>query len=167
MTEHVTTITQMVSDEPSMLYPTVNDDDDEIDHSDEDYVISIQSESDNNNDGEEEDLEHSYMGSGSTIDDLVDSGTLRLLDWNDSMTDIQLGMRFVEEVQAISARYLSQISSKKCRYYFKWVVRTSGHGHAILGGNDYRNLDSPPRCGRCRMLGHNRKNCNNPGSSNV
>ncbi|KAI5662684.1 hypothetical protein M9H77_22007 [Catharanthus roseus] len=43
------------------------------------------------------------MGSGSPIDDLVESGTTRLLDWNDSMTDIQLGMRFVDKVQAISA----------------------------------------------------------------
>ncbi|KAI5659055.1 hypothetical protein M9H77_27848 [Catharanthus roseus] len=43
------------------------------------------------------------MGSGSPIDDLVESGTIRLLDWNDSMTDIQLGMRFVDKVQAISA----------------------------------------------------------------
>ncbi|KAI5673169.1 hypothetical protein M9H77_13533 [Catharanthus roseus] len=38
------------------------------------------------------------MGSGSPIDDLVESGTLRLLDWNDSMTYIQLGMRFVDKV---------------------------------------------------------------------
>ncbi|KAI5649680.1 hypothetical protein M9H77_35685 [Catharanthus roseus] len=43
------------------------------------------------------------MGSGSPIDDLVESGTIRLLDWNDSITDIQLGMRFVDKVQAISA----------------------------------------------------------------
>ncbi|KAI5650566.1 hypothetical protein M9H77_36571 [Catharanthus roseus] len=42
------------------------------------------------------------MGSGSPIDDLVETGTVRLLDWNDSMTDIQLGMRFVDKVQAIS-----------------------------------------------------------------
>ncbi|KAI5672579.1 hypothetical protein M9H77_12943 [Catharanthus roseus] len=27
---------------------------------------------------------------------------------------------------------------------------------------DYRNPDSPPRCGRCSMPGHNRKNYNNP-----
>ncbi|KAI5677856.1 hypothetical protein M9H77_08806 [Catharanthus roseus] len=43
------------------------------------------------------------MGSGSPIDDLVESGTVRLLDWNDSKTDIQLGMRFVNKVQAVSA----------------------------------------------------------------
>ncbi|KAI5683041.1 hypothetical protein M9H77_04269 [Catharanthus roseus] len=43
------------------------------------------------------------MGSGSPIDKLVESGTVRLLDWNDSMTDIQLGMRFVDKVQAVSA----------------------------------------------------------------
>ncbi|KAI5673768.1 hypothetical protein M9H77_14132 [Catharanthus roseus] len=43
------------------------------------------------------------IGSGSPIDDLVKSGTVRLLDWNNSMTDIQLGMRYVDKVQAISA----------------------------------------------------------------
>ncbi|KAI5659313.1 hypothetical protein M9H77_28106 [Catharanthus roseus] len=43
------------------------------------------------------------MGSGSPINDLVEPGTLRLLDWNDSMTDIHLGMRFIDKVQAISA----------------------------------------------------------------
>ncbi|KAI5663785.1 hypothetical protein M9H77_23108 [Catharanthus roseus] len=29
---------------------------------------------------------------GIHIDDLIESGTIRLLDWNDNMTDIQLGM---------------------------------------------------------------------------
>ncbi|KAI5654620.1 hypothetical protein M9H77_31807 [Catharanthus roseus] len=43
------------------------------------------------------------MSSGSPIDDIMESGTDRLLDWNDSMTDIQLGMRFVDKVQAVSA----------------------------------------------------------------
>ncbi|KAI5670786.1 hypothetical protein M9H77_11150 [Catharanthus roseus] len=43
------------------------------------------------------------MSSSSPIDDLVESGTLQLLDLNDSMTDIQLGMRFVDKVQAVSA----------------------------------------------------------------
>ncbi|KAI5659631.1 hypothetical protein M9H77_28424 [Catharanthus roseus] len=57
MMDHVTTITQMVSDEPSMLYPIVSDDGDEIDHCDEDYIISSQSESDDNNDAEEEELQ--------------------------------------------------------------------------------------------------------------
>ncbi|KAI5648603.1 hypothetical protein M9H77_34608 [Catharanthus roseus] len=57
MTEHVTTITQMVFYEPSMLYPAVDDDDDENDHSDEEYVISSESESDGNNDVEEEELQ--------------------------------------------------------------------------------------------------------------
>ncbi|KAI5671032.1 hypothetical protein M9H77_11396 [Catharanthus roseus] len=40
-------------------------------------------------------------------------------------------------------------------------------GKRFRGKIDYRNPDSPPRCGRCRMLGHNRKNCNNPEPSNV
>ncbi|KAI5673887.1 hypothetical protein M9H77_14251 [Catharanthus roseus] len=43
------------------------------------------------------------MGSGSPIDDLVEFGTIRLLNWNYSMTDIELGMRFVDKVQAVSA----------------------------------------------------------------
>ncbi|KAI5678247.1 hypothetical protein M9H77_09197 [Catharanthus roseus] len=52
MTEHITTVTQMVSDELSMLYTTVNNDDDEVDESDGDDVVSSQSESDDNNDPE-------------------------------------------------------------------------------------------------------------------
>ncbi|KAI5666488.1 hypothetical protein M9H77_16341 [Catharanthus roseus] len=40
-------------------------------------------------------------------------------------------------------------------------------GKRFQGEMDYRNPDSPPRCGRCRMPGHNRKNCNNPRPSNV
>ncbi|KAI5648517.1 hypothetical protein M9H77_34522 [Catharanthus roseus] len=35
-------------------------------------------------------------------------------------------------------------------------------GTRFRGEMDYRNLDSPPRCDRCRMPGHNIKNCNNP-----
>ncbi|KAI5675422.1 hypothetical protein M9H77_06372 [Catharanthus roseus] len=42
------------------------------------------------------------MGSGSPIDDLVEFGILQLLNWNESMTDIQLGIRFVDKVQVIS-----------------------------------------------------------------
>ncbi|KAI5665968.1 hypothetical protein M9H77_15821 [Catharanthus roseus] len=40
-------------------------------------------------------------------------------------------------------------------------------GKRFQGEMDYRNPDSPPRCSRCRMPGHNKKNCNNPGPSNV
>ncbi|KAI5663839.1 hypothetical protein M9H77_23162 [Catharanthus roseus] len=40
-------------------------------------------------------------------------------------------------------------------------------GKRFQGEMDYRNPDSLPRCGRRRMPGHNRKNCNNPGTSNV
>ncbi|KAI5661512.1 hypothetical protein M9H77_20835 [Catharanthus roseus] len=111
-----------------MLYNTVNNDDDEVDRTDGNDAVSSQSESDDDNDPEGEfqtppnpvnpessqwfssdryDYTHSGayldMDSGSPIDDLVESGTVRLLDWNDSMTDIQLGMRFVDKVQAISA----------------------------------------------------------------
>ncbi|KAI5663652.1 hypothetical protein M9H77_22975 [Catharanthus roseus] len=141
MNKHITTVTQMVSDELSMLYTTVNDDDDEVDESDGDDAVSSQFELDGANDPKEGELQtpinpinplnpvtenrvpqwessqwcnsarydytHSRafldIGSGSPIDDLVESGTIRLLDWNDSMTDIKLGMRFVDKVQAISA----------------------------------------------------------------
>ncbi|KAI5659207.1 hypothetical protein M9H77_28000 [Catharanthus roseus] len=128
--EYITAVKQMVSDEPSILYSTFNNDDDEGDESDGDDVVSSQSESDDDNDPEEGEFQipqnlvnpinpvienivpqwesrrwfsnarydytHSEafleMGSGFPIDDLVESGTVRLLDWNDSMTDIQLGM---------------------------------------------------------------------------
>ncbi|KAI5662560.1 hypothetical protein M9H77_21883 [Catharanthus roseus] len=43
----------MVSDEPSMLYNTVNNDDNEVDGSDGDDAVSSQSESDDDNDPEE------------------------------------------------------------------------------------------------------------------
>ncbi|KAI5663162.1 hypothetical protein M9H77_22485 [Catharanthus roseus] len=51
--EHITVVTQMVSDEPSMLYSIENNDDDEVDSSDGDDVVSSQSESDDDNDPEE------------------------------------------------------------------------------------------------------------------
>ncbi|KAI5659911.1 hypothetical protein M9H77_28704 [Catharanthus roseus] len=126
----------MVSNEPSMLYSTVNNDDDEVDGSDGDDVVSSQSESDDDNNPEEGefhrplnpknpvnsvtenrvqqwessqwfsnaryDYTHSGafldMCSGSPIDDIIESGTVRFIDWNDSMIDIQLGMRFVDKV---------------------------------------------------------------------
>ncbi|KAI5680254.1 hypothetical protein M9H77_01481 [Catharanthus roseus] len=43
--EHVMTLTQMVSNEPSMLYPSMNEDDDDNDHS-----------NDNNLNDEEDDI---------------------------------------------------------------------------------------------------------------
>ncbi|KAI5661291.1 hypothetical protein M9H77_20614 [Catharanthus roseus] len=49
--------TQMVSDEPSMLYSTINNDDDEVDGSDEDDAVSGQSESDDDNNLEEEEFQ--------------------------------------------------------------------------------------------------------------
>ncbi|KAI5666128.1 hypothetical protein M9H77_15981 [Catharanthus roseus] len=116
--EYITAVTQMVSDEPSMLYSTVNNEDDEIGRSDGDDAVSSQSESDDNNDPEEGEFQtplnpvnpvnpvtenivpqwesrqwfssarydytHSGafldMGSGSPIDDLVESSTVRLLN---------------------------------------------------------------------------------------
>ncbi|KAI5658811.1 hypothetical protein M9H77_27604 [Catharanthus roseus] len=135
--EHITAVTRIVSDELSMLYSTVNNDDDEVDGSDGDDVISNQSESDDDNDPEEGEFQtplnpcnneraangsatsrydYTHSGafldisSGSPIDDLVESDTVRLLDWNDSMTDLQLGIRFVDKVQAVSAVRMYSIS---------------------------------------------------------
>ncbi|KAI5683503.1 hypothetical protein M9H77_04731 [Catharanthus roseus] len=51
--EHITALTQMVSDEPSMLYSIVNNDDDEVDGSDGDDAVFSQSESDDDNDSKE------------------------------------------------------------------------------------------------------------------
>ncbi|KAI5668697.1 hypothetical protein M9H77_18550 [Catharanthus roseus] len=51
--KHITTVTQMVSDEPSMLYSAVNNDDKEVDGSDGDEAISSQSKSDDDNESEE------------------------------------------------------------------------------------------------------------------
>ncbi|KAI5675690.1 hypothetical protein M9H77_06640 [Catharanthus roseus] len=124
--EHITAVSQMVSDEPSMMYSAVNNDDDEVDGSDGDEAVSSQSKSDDDNDSEEGEFQtppnpvnpvnpvtgntmqqwessqwfsnarYDYtqsgafldMGSGSPIDDIIESGTVRLLDWNDSMTDV-------------------------------------------------------------------------------
>ncbi|KAI5668727.1 hypothetical protein M9H77_18580 [Catharanthus roseus] len=57
MNEHIIAVIQMVSDEPSMLYTTVNNDDDEVDQSDGDDVVSSQSESDDDNDPKEGELQ--------------------------------------------------------------------------------------------------------------
>ncbi|KAI5647792.1 hypothetical protein M9H77_33797 [Catharanthus roseus] len=43
------------------------------------------------------------MGYGEQIDDLIESEIIRLLDWNDAMIDLQLGMSFVDKTQTISA----------------------------------------------------------------
>ncbi|KAI5666329.1 hypothetical protein M9H77_16182 [Catharanthus roseus] len=51
--EHITMVTRMVSDEPSTLYNTVNNDDDEVDRLDRDDAVFSQSESDDDNDPEE------------------------------------------------------------------------------------------------------------------
>ncbi|KAI5659561.1 hypothetical protein M9H77_28354 [Catharanthus roseus] len=58
--EYVTAITQMVSHELSMFYPSVDDDDDDDDDdnddTDKDYAISRESDDDNNPDDEENDI---------------------------------------------------------------------------------------------------------------
>ncbi|KAI5680498.1 hypothetical protein M9H77_01725 [Catharanthus roseus] len=112
----------MVYDEPSMLYPTVDEDDDENDHSDEDYPVSSESQDEDNTDVKEEDIQTTLNSVNSNIVTqwqsdqwfssatydytqsraFLDMGSGELLDWNNVMTDIQLGMRFVDKVQAIN-----------------------------------------------------------------
>ncbi|KAI5659002.1 hypothetical protein M9H77_27795 [Catharanthus roseus] len=82
---------RMVFDEPSILYPEVEKDDDDNDDADKDYDVS-------------------NMGSEEQIDDLIESGTIRLLDWNDAMIDIQLGMRFVVKIQEHTNKHRNMTS---------------------------------------------------------
>ncbi|KAI5649770.1 hypothetical protein M9H77_35775 [Catharanthus roseus] len=72
------------------------------------------------------------MGLGEQIDDLIESNTIRLLDMNDAMTDIQLGMRFVNKIQAISAvqKWSIRIGRefrvvKTSKYNFKIYFKTN------------------------------------------
>ncbi|KAI5662562.1 hypothetical protein M9H77_21885 [Catharanthus roseus] len=112
--KHIMAVTHMVSDEPSILYSIVKNDDDEVDGLDRGDVVSSQSKSDDDNDLEKGefhpplnpenpvnpvienivqqwessqwfsnaryDYTHSRafldMGSGSLIDDIIESGTV-------------------------------------------------------------------------------------------
>ncbi|KAI5678689.1 hypothetical protein M9H77_09639 [Catharanthus roseus] len=64
---NVTIIMHIVSDEPSMLYPDIQEDDEDDDDDDTEYDVSTFLD----------------MGSGEQIDNLIESRTIRLLDWND------------------------------------------------------------------------------------
>ncbi|KAI5657729.1 hypothetical protein M9H77_26522 [Catharanthus roseus] len=105
-----------------MLYSTVNNDDDEVDESDGDDAVSSQSESDDDNDPEGE--FHRPLNPENPINPVTEnivqqwekSGTVRLLDWNDSMTDIQLGMRFVDKVQTV-------LFQTGCTYKRAWYAQ--------------------------------------------
>ncbi|KAI5654063.1 hypothetical protein M9H77_31250 [Catharanthus roseus] len=66
------------------------------------------------------------IGLGSPINDLVESGTVRLVDGNDSMTDIQLGMRFVDKAQAVSA--------VRCTYKRVWYARKFAIERVFVAG---------------------------------
>ncbi|KAI5656827.1 hypothetical protein M9H77_25620 [Catharanthus roseus] len=54
--QHVTTITQMISDEPSIFYPDVEEDDEDDDDADADYDVSSVSDLDNGDNDEEDDI---------------------------------------------------------------------------------------------------------------
>ncbi|KAI5667382.1 hypothetical protein M9H77_17235 [Catharanthus roseus] len=247
------TFTQMmVFTEPSMLYPDVHEDDEDDDDADADYDVS--SASDNKND----------MDLGKQIDDLIESGTIRLLDWNDITRFTNEYTCLVHVIQNkhrnITSKFISELTSHLvvndpeipissviqeiqvllqtgCTYKRaccgKWheytlscshtlsVCKDNGtrpdtyvsdiysqktyrqtyqsnfypvvyedfwrdapynltfyppnknnqrcrkNGKRFRGEMDYRNPDSPPRCSRCRMPEHNRKTCNNQGSSYV
>ncbi|KAI5667003.1 hypothetical protein M9H77_16856 [Catharanthus roseus] len=57
MTEHITPVTQIVSDKPSILYTNINNDNNKVDESDGDDVIYSQSESNDDNDPKERELQ--------------------------------------------------------------------------------------------------------------
>ncbi|KAI5659388.1 hypothetical protein M9H77_28181 [Catharanthus roseus] len=127
-----------------MLYSAVNNDDDEVDRSEGDDAVSSQSESDDDNEPEEgkfqtpinpvnsvnsvtentvqhwessqwfSNARYDYTQSGAFL--YIESGTVQLLDWNDSMTDIQLDMRFVDKVQAV-------LYQTGCTYKQAWYAR--------------------------------------------
>ncbi|KAI5653823.1 hypothetical protein M9H77_31010 [Catharanthus roseus] len=86
------------------------------------------------------------MGSGSPTDVLVESGTIRLLDWNDSMTNIHLGMRFVDKVQAISAVLCRKNESIADTYvpeiYSRQTYRRTyqANFHPVLSENFWRDV---------------------------
>ncbi|KAI5659179.1 hypothetical protein M9H77_27972 [Catharanthus roseus] len=77
-----------------MLYPDLEEDDDNDDNADEDYDVSSESDDDNNPNNEENAISTLFLdiGSREQIDDLIKLDTISLLDWNDAMTDLQLGM---------------------------------------------------------------------------
>ncbi|KAI5680289.1 hypothetical protein M9H77_01516 [Catharanthus roseus] len=61
------------------------------------------------------------MGSGEQIDDLIESDTIRLLDWNDAMTDIQLSMRFVDKIQANSVVHQNKHRNTNSKFISKLI----------------------------------------------
>ncbi|KAI5680537.1 hypothetical protein M9H77_01764 [Catharanthus roseus] len=87
------------------------------------------------------------IGSGSPIDDFVESGTVRLLDWNDSMTDMQLGMRFVDKVQAISAVHKYSISVRR-----EYRVLKIANDPEILVSNIIQEVQCVEKMGQGQIL---------------
>ncbi|KAI5657863.1 hypothetical protein M9H77_26656 [Catharanthus roseus] len=69
--QHITAITQMILNGPSMLYPDVQKDDEDDDNDDVDDDISSASDDDN---------AFLDMGSGEQIDDFIESRTIQLLE---------------------------------------------------------------------------------------
>ncbi|KAI5666968.1 hypothetical protein M9H77_16821 [Catharanthus roseus] len=113
------------------------------------------------------------MGSGSPIDDLVESGTIRLLDWNDSMIGIQLGMRFVDKVQAISTVLANDpeipVSNiiQEVQVLFQTVL-TIGHDHCPRDWRYFELQDILMRAGVQRakdLKDHSLSSSNNPNNT--
>ncbi|KAI5676386.1 hypothetical protein M9H77_07336 [Catharanthus roseus] len=78
------------------------------------------------------------MGSEKQIDDLIESSTVRLLDLNDAMTDIQLGMS--------DSNYCSwYIRIKKKSIHDRWEITRFTKEHTCLvqvHQNKHRNMTS-------------------------
>ncbi|KAI5677125.1 hypothetical protein M9H77_08075 [Catharanthus roseus] len=111
------------------------------------------------------------------IDDLIESDTIRLLDWNDNMIDIQLGMNWgkwreyilscshtlavCREKETYRRTYQSnfyQVGHENfwrdalynLTFYLPSMNNQLGRkqGTRFRGEMDYRNPNSPPRCSR-------------------
>ncbi|KAI5675404.1 hypothetical protein M9H77_06354 [Catharanthus roseus] len=65
--QHVTTIIQIVSNEPSMLYQDVEEDDEDDEDADEDYNVPSESDYDNNTNDKEDDISTPVNPLSSTI----------------------------------------------------------------------------------------------------
>ncbi|KAI5658518.1 hypothetical protein M9H77_27311 [Catharanthus roseus] len=99
LSEHIMVVTQIVSYELSMLYSTVNNDDDKVAGSDRDDAVSSQSESDDDNDPEKGEF-HPLLNPDNSVNSVTEN---------------------------IVQQWESNQWFSNARYYFKLAVLTSGH----------------------------------------
>ncbi|KAI5654087.1 hypothetical protein M9H77_31274 [Catharanthus roseus] len=81
-------------------YPNIEEDDEDDDDADADYDVSSASDDNNSDNDKKDDISTPLYSLSSTAVNQWQN-TIRLLDWNDAMTGLQSGMRFVDKTQAI------------------------------------------------------------------